>query len=84
MHLLDFLLLSFALSALLLVTAARMTGKLPERGSGRSVQPESRLNRFDGAGIKGRLEAAKQSTFKGILAHHDGPVRLIPSLVTAS
>lgn len=84
MHFLDFLLLSSTLIVLLLITAARMTGKLPDRGSGRTVQPESMLKRFDGARIRGPLQPGKLGNFEGILVQHDGPVRHIPPLITAS
>ena len=72
MHLLDFLLLSSTLTVLLLITAARISGRLPDRGSGTAAR------------IRGPLDAVKQSPFEGILSQHDGPVRLIPPLIPAS
>jgi hypothetical protein len=84
MHLLDFLLLSSTLVALLLITAARMKGKLPDRRSGRSAQPKSMLKRFEDARIREPLKPVKLGSFAGILVHHDGPVHLVSPLVTAS
>lgn len=84
MHLLDFLLLSSTVIVLLLITAARMTGKLPDRRSGWSSEPGVTLKRFDGARISGPRKPVKLGTYEGILVQHDGPIRHIPPLITVS
>ena len=75
---LDLLLLAFTLTVLSAISVARMRGKLPHRGFGRSMQSRSpRAGRITPAGTKA-------DSFRGILAHYDGPVQLVQPTQTTS
>ena len=68
MHILDFFLLAFAVIVLVAIATARISGKLPNRGLRRLAQPPSMPQSPGGAG---------NGSFKGIFAHHDGPVQFL-------
>jgi hypothetical protein len=68
MQIFDLLLLSFVMGALLGLMGARIAGILPDRGNlKRDANTASHASRSFG-----------RDGFAGILAHHDGPVRLVP------
>ena len=76
MHILDFFLLGIALIVLVAIATARISGKLPNRGLSPSAQPHSMPNASDSARHSVPIKATHGS-FKGILAHHDGPVQFL-------
>ena len=77
----DLLPLLFALAILCVISAARIGGKLPHRGR-RRMGPSHRTHRGRAA-ITSAKPVAKPSSFRGILAHYDGPVRSIEPRYTA-
>jgi hypothetical protein len=71
----DLRLLAFALMLFFIISAARIRGKLSNRGLGQAAQRQSR--RADRAEIASPTADPKQDSFKGILVHYDGPVRFL-------
>jgi hypothetical protein len=68
----DLRLFAFALMLFFIISAARIRGKLSNRGVGQTVQRQS--NRADRAEIASPAAGPKPDSFKGILVHYDGPV----------
>jgi hypothetical protein len=71
----DLRLLAFALILFFIVSAARIRGKLRNRGRGHAAQRQSK--RVDRAEIASPTAGPKPDSFKGILVHYDGPVRFL-------
>ena len=71
----DLRLLAFALTLFLIISAARIRGKLANRGLGQAAQRQAK--RAGRAEIASPNAAPKPDSFKGILAHYDGPVRFL-------
>lgn len=84
MHILDIFLLAFALTILLAIARARSIGTLPTRGLRRLAQSESMPQLSERSQAGARINASKPDSFRGILAHHDGPMRLVPPNQTTS
>lgn len=74
MQILDLLLLSFVMGTLLGLTGARIARVLPDR---------AHLKRYANTASPAPRSLGRDG-FAGILAHHDGPVRLIPPVISAS
>lgn len=85
MHILDIFLLAFGLIVLLTIAGGRAIGTLPTRGLRRLAQSASRPQLSDRSQAGAHLSAAQQpDAFRGILVHHNGPVRFLQPNHTSS
>ncbi|HYJ04090.1 MAG TPA: hypothetical protein VEX43_03090 [Chthoniobacterales bacterium] len=85
MHILDILLLAFALIVLFGIAGGRAIGTLPTRGLRRLAQSASTPHLSDHNPAGAHLNAAKQpDAFRGILVHHEEPLRFVQPNRSAS
>jgi hypothetical protein len=85
MHILDIFLLAFGLIVLLTIAGGRAVGTLPTRGLRRLARSPSTPQLSDRSRAGAHLNATKEpDIFRGILVHHEGPLRIVQPNRTTS